>query len=103
MIKENKMKKTYINYVTKIAYTGKNVDILKKCGYEGEFITYNQAIRIGGHVKLGEKSIASLVRKLDSYDKNGVMDPTKSPIKRFAVFHISQCELPEVEINKDGE
>jgi len=80
----------YINYVTKIAYTGKNLDILKKTGYDGEFITFNQTFSIGGIVPKKTKSVASLVRFLDN------PNPKKPPIKRFAVFHVSQVELPEL-------
>lgn len=91
------MKKTYINYVTKIAYTGKNLEILKKSGYHGEFITFNQTFAIGGIVPKETKTVASLVRFLNE------TNPKKPQFKRFSVFHVSQVELPEVEINKDGK
>tara|TARA_X000001382_G_scaffold127551_1_gene115610 strand:- start:1497 stop:1796 length:300 start_codon:yes stop_codon:yes gene_type:complete len=86
--------KKYINYVTKIAYTGKNLDILKKTGYDGEFITFNQTFSIGGIVPKETKTVASLVRFLNNEN------PKKPQFKRFSVFHVSQVELPELK-NKE--
>ena len=81
------------NYVTKISYTGKNVDRLIDSGFEGEFITFNQTFKIGGVVPKGTKSVASLVRMINNDD------PKKPYFKRFAVFHISQIEFNKEEKN----
>jgi len=47
------------NYVTKISYTGKNVDRLIDSGFEGEFITFNQTFKIGGVVPKDAKTCAT--------------------------------------------
>ena len=83
----------YINYVTKESYTGENINLLRKSGYEGEFITFKQAFEIGGVVPKGTKSVASLVRMINNDD------PKKPYFKRFAVFHISPIEFNKEEKN----
>ena len=82
----------FINYVTKNSYTGDNVKLLKKSGFDGEFLTYNQCVSIGGKVPKGTKSVASLLIYLPQNE----LDPETPPVKRFAVFHISQGALPEL-------
>ena len=79
----------YKNYVTGISYTGKNLEILRKTGYSGDFITFNQTFSIGGIVPKETKTVASLVRMINNDD------PKKPYFKRFSVFHVSQVELPK--------
>jgi antirestriction protein ArdC len=77
----------FINHITKESYTGKNLELLSKTGFSGEFLTFNQAFQVGGVVPKGTKSVASLVRFLNNDN------PKKAQFKRFAVFHISQIEF----------
>ncbi len=87
------------NYVTKISYTGKNVDRLIDSGFEGEFITFNQTFKIGGVVPKDAKTCATLIRPVKkTVWKNG-KKKIEETIKRFAVFHISQVQLPERKVS----
>ena len=87
--------KVFINYVTKKSYTGDNVKLLKKSGFDGEFITFRQCVSIGGKVPKGTKSVASLLKYLPQNE----LDTKKPVVKRFAVFHVSQVELPELAVS----
>ena len=40
----------FINHITKESYTGKNLELLSKTGFSGEFLTFNQAFQVGGVV-----------------------------------------------------
>ena len=91
----------FINYVTKQSYTGENVDKLYLSGFNkepiNEFITFNQCIKIGGNVPKGTKACAFLLRYLPQDETLS----DKPVIKRFAVFHVSQVELPKLKINEE--
>ncbi len=91
----------FINYVTKQSYTGENVNKLYLSGFNknpvNEFITFNQCIKIGGKVPKGTKACAILSRYI--HEDESLKD--MPIIKRFAVFHVSQVELPELKINEE--
>lgn len=83
--------------------TGRSYSILNQLmlGVSGEYITYDQAIAEGGHVRKGEKGHMIVFWKpLDKKDEHGqpVIDPDTGEVEKifylryYTVFHISQCE-----------
>lgn len=62
------------------------------------FLTFNQAKKLGGHVKKGENSTGLAFYK-PIWDEEQSRDepPARFVSKRFSVFHVSQCEGLELE------
>lgn len=96
------------NAATGNAYSGCNVILLWMA--QGAFssprwLTYKQAQELGGHVRKGEKSIATVVKVLQLKDKKAETDGearTFTTLKAYAVFNVDQCEgLPETIINPE--
>jgi len=87
-----------MNLVSKKAYRGMNVFLLAMMGYASPyFVTFNQAKKLGGKVKKGQKGLPVVywnwveVNK----DQNGkTLDkPKKIPFLRYyTVFNVDQCE-----------
>jgi antirestriction protein ArdC len=85
-------------------YSGINVlilwDAVLKHGYAAqEWLTFRQALSLGGHVRKGEKG--TVICHADSFIPKAERDrardaneePSKVPfLKRFVVFNIEQCE-----------
>ena len=69
-------------------------------GRAGEYLTYNEAMKEGGHIRKGEKaSMVVFWKWIDKTDDNGekVMGADGKPeqvpyLRYFNVFHIDQCE-----------
>ena len=85
--------KTMINYLTKQAYTGKNIDILMASGYqEGDsFLTFRQALKLDGvtsQTMKGLKKCATLMYVKEVEDKE-TGKIVKKP-KYFSVFDANQ-------------
>ena len=75
--------------------TGKPYSVLNQLllPYDGEYVTYRQAIEEGHPVKKGEKaSMVFFFKFLESEDKDTGEKKTVPLLKYYSVFHISQCE-----------
>jgi antirestriction protein ArdC len=96
------------NAATGNAYSGCNVILLWMA--QGEFtsprwLTFKQALDLGGHVRKGEKSRATIVKVLNLQGKpkdDGEEGDRFTTIKPYAVFNVDQCEgLPEHILNPE--
>ena len=82
-----------VSYETQKPYSFLNQFLL---GRDGEWLTFNQVKKAGGHVRKGAK--AGIVTFFKSYDKeqvneDGVTETKKSfVLQYYHVFHISDCE-----------
>jgi antirestriction protein ArdC len=95
---------TPCNAVTNRPYSGSNVVLLwmaQTAGYRTpRFLTFKQALELGGHVRKGERGTrVYFVKQLQVRDK-GADDDTGTRIvpmlREYVVFNIDQCEnLPE--------
>lgn len=80
-----------ISYSTGKPYSFLNC-ILLGC-VSGEYITYNQAVSAGGHVKAGEKSrIVVFWKPIEKEDPDTGEKKPFFVLRYYNVFHISQCE-----------
>ena len=94
------------NAATGNAYSGCNVLLLWLA--QGAFssprwLTYKQALELGGNVRKGEKSLATIVKVLRLQDKNATETAetgkrTFTSLKAYAVFNVDQCEGLPVDI-----
>jgi len=96
------------NAATGNAYSGCNVILLWMA--QGEFtsprwLTFKQALDLGGHVRKGEKSRATIckVLQLQGKPKDGEAEGDRfTTIKAYAVFNVDQCDgLPETILNPE--
>jgi antirestriction protein ArdC len=84
------------NFVTGKAYRGVNVLILWAAGFSSpDFLTFNQAKKLGGSVRKGERGIPVVFWRV--YDGKDVNPKTGKAEKRFVlryytVFNVTQCE-----------
>ena len=92
------------NLTSKKRYRGVNLFLLSLSGYESPYwLTFKQALDMGGHVKRGEKStLVVFWRMLEVIDRE-TGKPVKVPMLRhYRVFNSAQCELgnkqPEAEL-----
>jgi antirestriction protein ArdC len=93
-----------MNAATGNAYQGANVILLWMATHgrfqHPHFVTYNQAKQMGGHVREGEKSCATICKVLQMVGKpRDGEDEGKAftSLKFYAVFNVEQCEgLPAV-------
>lgn len=94
-----------LNLVSKRPYRGINVFLLSALGYASPyFVSYNQAKKLGGSVKPGEKGCPVIFWKVSNYEKDkdgnpyGVTASGKPIVKTswllryYTVFNVSQCE-----------
>lgn len=86
------------SYSTGKPYSLLNQLILLKPGY---YITYNQALKVGGHVKKGAKSSQiyfwNVLHKTETDKDSGEKKDVAIPVlKAYSVFHVDDCEnIPE--------
>jgi len=81
------------NFISKKPYNGINVFLLACVSHTSNyFLTYNQAKKIGGQVKKGEKGYPVVFWKfLDKKNNKGKTD--KIPLCRYyTVFNLDQCD-----------
>ena len=82
------------NLVSKKEYQGINTLLLNCMGYSSPYwLTFNQAKKLGGSVRKGEKStIVTFWKQWETKDKE-TDKPVKIPLLRYyRVFHVSQCD-----------
>lgn len=96
------------NAATGNAYSGCNVILLwmAQAGFATpQWLTFKQALDLGGNVRKGEKSVATIVKvlQLKGKPKDGETEGnTFTTLKAYAVFNVAQCEnLPETVLNPE--
>lgn len=86
-----------INFKTKKAYSGQNIDILAGSGFANQFwMTYRQAQEMGYQVRKGSEG-TRLMKVIEKEVKNkltGKLEKKKLP-KYFTVFNMDQMEKIE--------
>jgi antirestriction protein ArdC len=82
------------NLVSKRPYQGINVFLLHAMSYESPFwLTYKQALELGGNVRKGEKACHVIFCKRFEVENAKTGEVEKVPMLRFYyVFNASQCE-----------
>lgn len=92
------------NLVSKKAYRGVNVWMLAAAGYGSPYwLSYNQAIDLGGSVRQGEKSSLAVFWKRGEVEDKDTGEMKKTFLLRYyRVFNVEQCDglekhLPKVE------
>jgi antirestriction protein ArdC len=82
------------NLVSKKPYRGINVFLLMAMSYESpHWLTFRQAIQLGGNVKKGEKSCPVVFWKRRETEGEESSEPRKAPLLRlYHVFNAAQCE-----------
>ena len=72
------------NLVSKKSYRGRNLFLLLAAQYASPFwLTWNQATKLGGNVKKGEKAWPVIFWKMREVDKNEGMPGRKIPFLRY--------------------
>ena len=82
------------NLISKKPYRGINVFLLMAMSYESpHWLTFRQAIQLGGNVKKGEKSCPVVFWKQMKTEDKESGEPRKAPLLRlYHVFNAAQCE-----------
>ena len=82
------------NLVSKKPYRGVNVFLLMAMSYESpHWLTFRQAIQLGGSVKKGEKACPVVFWKRMKNEDEESDEPKKAPLLRlYHVFNVAQCE-----------
>jgi antirestriction protein ArdC len=82
------------NLVSHKPYRGINVFLLLAMSYESPFwLTFRQALQLGGSVRKGEKSCPVVFWKQTTIDDRESGEPQKIPLLRFYhVFNVAQCD-----------
>jgi len=82
------------NLVTQKAYRGINPFLLMAAGYESpHWLTFRQAIQLGGSVKKGEKACPVVFWKQMELTNKESGEVEKMPLLRmYFVFNVAQCE-----------
>lgn len=82
------------NLTTKKPYRGINAFLLHALHYESPFwLTYRQAMELGGHVRKGEKSCPIVFWKQFEREDKETGETEKIPMMRFYfVFNVAQCD-----------
>ena len=100
------------NAATGNAYSGGNVVLLwmaqASCGFTSpQWLTFKQALDLGGNVRKGEKSVATVIKVLQLKGKPKEGDTSEdgktfTTIKAYAVFNVAQCDgLPDRVMNPE--
>lgn len=82
------------NLISKKPYRGINVFLLMAMSYESpHWLTFRQAIQLGGNVKKGEKACPVVFwKRMETEDKESG-EPQKAPLLRlYHVFNAAQCD-----------
>src|SRR5215470_19108760 len=90
---------TPCNAMTNRPYSGCNVVLLwmaQRAGYRTpRFLTYKQALELGGHVRKGEHGYkVYFVKQLQVRDKDADEDETRiiPMLREYTLFNVDQCE-----------
>jgi antirestriction protein ArdC len=82
------------NLVSQKPYRGINVFLLLAMSYESPFwLTFRQALQLGGAVRKGEKSCPVVFWKQTTLEDKKSGEPQKIPLLRYYhVFNVAQCD-----------
>jgi antirestriction protein ArdC len=82
------------NLVSQKPYRGINVFLLLAMSYESPFwLTFRQALQLGGTVRKGEKSCPVVFWKQTTFEGKESDEPQKKRLLRFFhVFNVAQCD-----------
>jgi antirestriction protein ArdC len=82
------------NLVSKKSYRGINTLLLHAMNYESPFwLTFRQALELGGNVRTGEKSCPVVFWKQLAIEDKETGETDKIPMLRFySVFNVAQCD-----------
>ena len=82
------------NLVTKKPYRGINTFLLMAMGFESpNWLTFRQAVQLGGNVKKGEKSSPVVFWKpMEATDQQSGETEKITMLRLYHVFNVSQCE-----------
>ncbi len=82
------------NLVSQKHYRGINVFLLLAMNYESPFwLTFRQALQLGGAVRKGEKSCPVVFWKQATLEDKETHEPQKIPLLRYYhVFNVAQCD-----------
>jgi antirestriction protein ArdC len=82
------------NLITKKVYRGINVLLLHAMHYESPYwLTFRQALELGGHVRKGEKACPVVFWKQLEHEDKQTGEKEKIPMMRFYfVFNVAQCD-----------
>lgn len=82
------------NLASKKPYRGINVFLLMAMSYESpHWLTFRQAIQLGGNVKKGEKACPVVFWKRRDVEGEESSEPKRAPLLRmYSVFNVAQCE-----------
>ncbi len=82
------------NLITHQPYRGINVFLLMSMSYESpHWLTFRQAIQLGGSVKKGEKACPVVFWKQTTIEDKESHEPQTFPMLRlYHVFNVAQCE-----------
>jgi len=92
------------NLVTQKPYRGINTFLLMSLGYESpHWLTFRQAVQLGGNVKKGEKSCPVVFWKTLQVTDEASGEAENIPfLRQYNVFNIAQCEgLKNVPLTDD--
>tara|TARA_R100000234_G_scaffold50711_1_gene30359 strand:- start:483 stop:1430 length:948 start_codon:yes stop_codon:yes gene_type:complete len=96
------------NAITKKPYKGINTFILGMQPYDNpHYLTFKQAKDLGGSVRAGEKSCATIYfyKMFKKTSKTNVKDDSTNEdtffmMRRHPVFNVSQCDIPKDKLEK---
>ena len=82
------------NVITQKPYRGINVFLLLAMSYESPFwLTFRQALQLGGTVRKGEKACPVVFWKQTTFEDKESGEPQKKRLLRFYhVFNVAQCD-----------
>ena len=82
------------NLVSGKSYRGINVFLLLAMSYESPFwLTFRQALQLGGNIRKGEKSSPVVFWKQTTIADKESGEPQKIPLLRYySVFNVAQCD-----------
>jgi antirestriction protein ArdC len=96
--------------VSKKPYRGVNVFLLSASKYVSPFwLTYREAIELGGHVRRGEESTAVVFWKVDDLKRDTKdLDTAETEektrqrflLRYYRLFNLEQCELPQAVLDR---
>jgi antirestriction protein ArdC len=81
------------NLISRRSYRGVNVFLLHCMNYQSPYwLTYNQALALGGNVRKGEKAMPVVFWKLLDAPKPGEHDRKIPLLRYYSAFNLTQCE-----------
>ena len=93
------------NLVSGKSYRGINVFLLLTMNYESQFwLTFRQALQLGGNVRKGEKSCPVVFWKQTTIADKESGEPQKIPLLRYySVFNVAQCDGLKISVEPAEE